>query len=133
MAITLIKHQSQMWVAQLSGPIDDLLKRLDSSHSGDFWTLTSTQDEVSLVSPIESHEHFAKVEGPWTLFQVAGVLDFGLTGILNSLTQPMAQAGISIFAISTYNTDYILIQSDAADQAAKVWSDAGFPFAPAQF
>jgi len=58
--------------------------------------------------------------------QLAGSIDFGLTGILNSLTKPMADAGISIFAISTYDTDYILVKSDVADAAHNVWQQTGF-------
>jgi hypothetical protein len=115
-----------MWVSQVAGDLGGILDLLASEHKCDFWSLTTTADEVSLVSPIGEHALFTKSEGPWVLFQVEGVLDFGLTGILNSLTKPMADAGISVFAISTYNTDYILIKTDAADAAQAAWQAAGF-------
>jgi hypothetical protein len=98
---------------------------LNNLKEGAFWSLTRTPDEVSLVSPIENHESFLKSEGPWTLFEVSGVLDFDLIGILNALTQPMADAGLSVFANSTFNTDYILVKADIADRAQDVWRSAG--------
>jgi hypothetical protein len=116
-----------MWVAQISGEPTHVLDAVGALGPESFWSLTRTLDELSLVSGLQSHPSFAKIEGPWVLFQVEGVLDFGLTGILNSLTKPMADAGISIFAISTYNTDYILVKSDVAAIAEQVWVNSGFP------
>jgi hypothetical protein len=126
MAITLIKHETPMWVSQLTGSINEVLNHLADSQPDTFWSFTSTHEELSLVSALDGHAQFTKVDGPWALFQVAGVLDFGLTGILNSLTKPMAEAEISIFAISTYNTDYILVKQEVAEQAERVWVASGF-------
>jgi hypothetical protein len=126
MSLALLRHAPDFWVAQLSGSLDDVLAILQSEHAETFWSVTNTSDEVSLVSTLESHEAFSKCEGPWTLFQVAGVLDFGLTGILNSLTKPMADEGISTFAISTFNTDFILVKSEVADEAQRAWVASGF-------
>jgi hypothetical protein len=126
MTISLQMHTSPKWVAQIVGSIDSILAELDIPQTKSFWSITQTDDELSIVSDIERHDSFRTVEGPWALFQVEGVLEFGLTGILNSLTEPMADAGISIFAISTYNTDYILVKSDVANQAKAVWMGSGF-------
>jgi len=125
MEINLKRHDSPLWVAQIDGRIEDVVQLLDGTGPGSFWSLTQTADEISLVSPIEKHESFRKSEGPWVLFEVSGVLDFGLIGILNSLTKPMAEAGVSVFAVSTFNTDYILVKSDMADHAQDVWRSAG--------
>ena len=125
MNIDLKRHGSPLWVAQVTGLDNDVLRTLSNLKDGGFWSLTRTADEVSLVSPIENHEAFVKSEGPWTLFEVSGVLDFDLIGILNALTQPMADAGVSVFAISTFNTDYILVKADMADRAQDVWGSAG--------
>jgi hypothetical protein len=125
MNIDLNRHSSPLWVAQITGLDDDFVWLLESLKGGAFWSLTRTADEVSLVSPIEHHESFLKSEGPWTLFEVSGVLDFDLIGILNALTQPMADAGVSVFAISTFNTDYILVKADTADRAEDSWRSAG--------
>ena len=78
------------------------------------------------MSPISSHAAFSKTEGPWGLYQVEGVLDFGLVGILNSLTKPLADAGVSVFAISTYNTDYLLVKDEVAKSAELAWRNSGF-------
>ena len=125
MNIDLKRHCSPLWVAQITGLDDDLVRLLDNRKDGAFWSLTRTADEVSLVSPIENHDSFVKSEGPWTLFEVSGVLDFDLIGILNALTQPMADAGVSVFAISTFNTDYILVKADIADRAQDQWRSSG--------
>jgi len=125
MNIDLKRHGSPLWVAQINGLGDDVVPILNNLKDGAFWSLTRTADEVSLVSPIEHHESFLKSEGPWVLFEVSGVLDFDLIGILNALTQPMADAGVSVFAISTFNTDYILVKADMADRAEDAWRSAG--------
>jgi hypothetical protein len=125
MNIDLKRHSSPLWVAQINGLDDDVVPILNSLKDGAFWSLTRTPDEVSLVSPVETHDSFLKSEGPWTLFEVRGVLDFDLIGILNALTQPMADAGVSVFAISTFNTDYILVKADVADRAQEVWRSVG--------
>ena len=127
MHVTLKRHSSQFWVSQLSVPFDEIIDELNASGPGNFWSLTRTAEEISLVSEIETNTSFVQTEGPWVLFQVEGVLDFGLVGILNSLTKPMADAGISVFVISTFNTDYILVKSDIADTAEEVWMAASFP------
>ena len=75
-----------------------------------FWSLTCTPDETSLILPeAEAQEHWV-VEPGWRALKVHGPLDFSLTGILAAIAQPLAQAGISIFALSTYNTDYVLVK-----------------------
>jgi len=126
MDIVLQRHEAPLWISQIAGSLSEVLHDLESSHANSFWSLTNTADELSLVSVIESHEAFGVSDGPWTLFGVKGPLDFGLTGILNSLTGPMAAAGISIFAVSTYDTDYILVKAEVADAAQAVWQSAGF-------
>ena len=125
MNVDLKRHSSPLWVAQINGLGDDVVRLLENVKEGSFWSLTRTADEISLVSPIETHDSFLKSEGPWALFEVSGVLDFDLIGILNALTQPMADAGVSVFAISTFNTDYILVKAEIADLAQDVWRSTG--------
>lgn len=126
MNITLLRHHQSFWVSQIQGNGNDVLQEIQEEEIKSFWSITRTNEELSLVSVLEKHPSFTQVEGPWTLFQVEGVLDFGLTGILNSLTKPLAEAKISLFAISTFNTDYILVKSDVAAQAEQVWDSSGF-------
>jgi len=59
-------------------------------------------------------------EPGWTAFQVAGKLEFSATGILASILNPLAEAGISIFAISTFDTDYILVRTAMLATATEV-------------
>jgi hypothetical protein len=74
--------------------------------------LSKTPDELSLVCPAESVPGNAlKVEKGWALFRVEGTLDFALVGILAKISTALAASGISIFAVSTFDTDYILIKT----------------------
>lgn len=127
MKVILKRHSEPFWVSQLNDDFGEILHTLSDGEFGSLWSLTRTNNEISLVSQIESHPSFLKSEGPWIVFEVDGVLDFELVGILNSLTQPMADAGISVFAVSTFNTDYILVKADVADKAHAVWEASGFP------
>ncbi len=76
-----------------------------NSLNGPFWAVVRTREELSLVVAERDAPTDALVEPGWRAFQVVGPLDFSLTGILASLALPLAEAGVSIFAISTYDTD----------------------------
>lgn len=91
-----------------------------------FWSLTRTPDELSLVVPAGAEPPGAEVEGGWRAVRVGGQLDFGLTGILSALTAPLAAAEIGLFALSTYDTDYLLVRETALTAAAEAWTEAGF-------
>ncbi|MDO4298194.1 MAG: ACT domain-containing protein [Lachnospiraceae bacterium] len=62
----------------------------------------------------------------WKAFRIQGILDFSLIGILAKISSLMAETGIGIFAVSTYNTDYILTKTENYSKAIKVLSDAGY-------
>ncbi|GCF95410.1 amino acid-binding protein [Enterococcus florum] len=78
-----------------------------------------TEDEISVVAPVVPEETIQR-EDNWRGFKIAGVLDFSLVGILAKIATLLAEEGISIFAISTYNTDYILVKADQVDKAAEI-------------
>jgi len=106
--------------------------RLDSEDAipdwvmeGDFWSVTRTDEELSVVVPEDSAPASWKSEKGWRCLKVQGPLDFSLTGILASLASPLADAGISIFAISTYDSDYILVRDQDLEQATEALSEAG--------
>lgn len=90
-----------------------------------FWNLAATPDEVSLVAPALVVGDDVPVVGPWIGFRVVGNLDFALTGILAALTMPLAAAGVSVFSVSTYDTDYLLVKSATRSAAIAAWMDAG--------
>ncbi len=93
--------------------------------TGPFVALTRTVDELSIVCPQANVPDDVRCERGWRAFKVAGPLDFALTGTLASLATPLAQAGISIFAVSTFDTDYLLVKSDVLAEAIVVLTDAG--------
>jgi uncharacterized protein len=66
-----------------------------------------------------------RVEGPFRALAVAGPLDFALTGVLAALLVPLAEVGISVFTLSTFDTDWILVPAELAEKAAQVLNQAG--------
>ncbi len=94
--------------------------------AGGFVSVTRTSDELSLVVAEEAVPRGAtadglRVQSGWRCLKVAGPLDFSLVGILASLAVPLAEAGVSIFAISTFDTDYLLVPaSDLARAVAEL-------------
>jgi len=66
-----------------------------------------------------------QAETGWSLLQVLGPLEFSLVGVLASLTLPLAQAGVSIFALSTYDTDYLLVRRADLSRAGQALVQAG--------
>jgi len=75
-----------------------------------FYSITKTLDELSIVCSQDSIPSNTKCEKDWRILKVEGPLVFSLIGILSSISTILAQKGISIFAISTYDTDYILVK-----------------------
>jgi len=90
-------------------------------------SVNQTADELSAVAPAEALDPavFEKCEPGWRAFCVAGPLDFAMTGVMAELSQTLAAAGISLFAISTYDTDYILVRAADAQRAAQAWRASG--------
>jgi hypothetical protein len=93
--------------------------------SGDFFSVTRTADELSVVCDQSLVPEDLKCEGGWRCLKVQGPLDFGLTGVLASLSMPLAEAAITIFVISTYDTDYLMVKAADLEQASAVLEQAG--------
>lgn len=89
------------------------------------WSLTRTPDEISVVLPEDQARPGWKVEAGWRVLRVAGPLDFSLTGVLASLAQPLAEAGIPVFVLSTFDTDYLMVKDDRLETAREVLVRAG--------
>jgi len=80
--------------------------------SNEFIFLSKTDEEISLVC--ESRfvpENAVAVESGWGAFKIAGTLDFGVIGVIARISEILSKAGISIFAVSTYDTDYVFLKS----------------------
>jgi hypothetical protein len=88
-------------------------------------SVTSTATETSVVAPAGLEPAGAKVDGGWRLFTVRGPLEFTLTGIMASLAGTLAAAGVPIFALSTFDTDHILVKDTDVPRAVEALREAG--------
>ena len=89
----------------------------------------STDEEKSLVCPVSLvPDNTTQREDGWRAFRIEGVLDFSLIGILAKISTCLAESGIGIFAISTFNTDYILTKTENFERALKALTEAGYKF-----
>lgn len=83
------------------------------SFSADFFFFARTDKEVSLVTEITTVPNCAlKVEKPYTAFRLQGIYEFELTGVLQPILKILADKKIPVFAISTYDTDYVLVKTE---------------------
>ena len=121
MTHTLIQHPDALAVVRL-GPGSDVPSWATAST---LFSVTATKTETSIVCHASTVPTKARREGPFVAFEVAGPLDFAETGVLSGLLAPLADAGISVFTLSTYDTDWILVKADAADAAAEAWTAGG--------
>ena len=83
----------------------------------DFFSVTKTSDELSIICNENNIPSGIKCEKNWRVLKIEGPLDFSLIGILAAITAILAQKSISIFAVSTYDTDYILVKDKNIDNA----------------
>lgn len=102
----------------------------DFSHvdiSGKYCFTAGTDEENSLVCPKENvPDNTVERDDGWRAFRIQGVLDFSLVGILSKLSALLAAKGIGIFAVSTYNTDYIFVKSENYPSALEALAEAGY-------
>jgi hypothetical protein len=101
------------------------------AESSSLFSITATATETSIVCAGRSVPKKVPHAGPFTAFQVEGPLDFELTGVLSALLAPLAEAEISVFTLSTYDTDWVLVPIGKADAAAEAWRRQGHTVAPA--
>lgn len=97
----------------------------------DWISITRTDEELSIVCPTEELEQeglILQVEHDWCALKIEGPLAFELVGILESITKPLAEHQISIYALSTYNTDYVLIKKAQLEKAIEVLQEQGHQF-----
>lgn len=119
--MTLTKLPHELAVARLTA--DALIP--DWALTSDFFAITRTEDELSVVCPQDNVPVGVQQARGWRALKVAGPLDFALTGILAGLAAPLAAASIPIFAISTFDTDYLLVPGTEFEQAIRVLQVTG--------
>ncbi|MDJ0987790.1 MAG: ACT domain-containing protein [Desulfobacterales bacterium] len=90
-----------------------------------FYSITRTQEELTIVCREALVPPGTKCERGWRCFRVQGVLDFSEIGIMFSITQPLAKSGVSVFVISTYDTDYFLVKEKELPKAIDALTAAG--------
>jgi hypothetical protein len=100
--------------------------------SGPLASITYTDSETSVVCAFASVPEGVVVQGPLTAFEIAGPLDFTMVGVLSGLLEPLARQGISILALSTFDTDWILVEADRTEDAQTTWKRTGNTVAPAR-
>ena len=93
--------------------------------AGGFWSITRTPEELSIAVAKNLVPPGVRAEGTWRALKVAGPTPLSAVGILTSLAVPLARAGISVFAISTFDTDYLLVGTDRLEDACVALSEAG--------
>ena len=93
--------------------------------AGEWFSVTRTGTELSIVCEASRVPEQMRQEGPWRALAVRGPLDFSLTGVMAALAGPLADAGISLFAVSTFDTDYILVKAETLDEAVAALRNAG--------
>lgn len=91
----------------------------------DLYAITRTPDELSIICHHDQLPESLSCEPGWRLLKVKGPFTFDEIGILSALLAPLAKAGISILAISTFNTDYLFIKMENLDQAVHILQEAG--------
>ncbi len=123
-ALTLIVMPQRLAICRL-GPAEELPAAVLGAP---FWSATHTAEELSLVIPENFVPEGYRCERGWRAFQVAGPLDLALTGVLSALASPLAQANISLFALPTFDTDYVLVRERDLDRAIVALSQAGHRF-----
>jgi len=92
----------------------------------DWYSITKTDDELSIVCSEQYVPNDIAKESGWKCFKIEGPLDFALIGILSKISTLLADNNISIFAISTYDTDYILVKQDKMESAIETFDNNGF-------
>jgi hypothetical protein len=92
-------------------------------------SVTSTAAEVSVVSPVAVAPEGGRAEAGWRLLTVRGPLEFTLTGIMAALAGALAQAGVPLFALSTFDTDHLLVRDADLDRAVVALREAGHEIA----
>ena len=120
MSLVLEKIDRELTVCKV-----DSVSRIDLD--SEFYFLGKTDEEISLVTDSRFvPEITTDIEDGWKGFRITGILDFSLIGILSKISQILADNKIGIFAVSTFNTDYILVKKENFERALKALEEQGY-------
>lgn len=106
----------------------------DADFPADVWqapfvSVSRSPEELSIVTDAGIHIDAQRTVGPWLAYRVAGAIDFSVTGVMAALAAALADAGIGLLGIGTFDTDYILVHADAGEAAEIAWREAGIDVA----
>ncbi len=96
------------------------------AREGELWAAVRTRGELSIVCQERFIPPEVRAERGWVALQVEGPLDFSLVGVMASLSAVLSEAGVSIFTLSTYDTDYILFKESAKERALAALQGVGY-------
>ena len=105
--------------------------RLDSGDESDLraatglFSVTRTAEELSVVCPEEDAPEGSEVSDGWRALEVKGPIDHTATGVLASIASPLADAGVPLFPLATFDTDYVLVRDSDLGRAAEALEAAG--------
>jgi hypothetical protein len=93
--------------------------------TGQFYSITRTAEELSVVCPQGLIPDGVRCEHGWQCLRVAGTMDFSMIGVVASLVTPLAEVGVGVFVVSTFDTDYLLVKENDLPRATTVMRAAG--------
>jgi hypothetical protein len=105
----------------------DAASPVPSWPSGPLVSVTRTAEELSVVCAEEAVPAGTKAEVGWKAFKLEGPVPFSTVGVISSMTAPLATQGISVFVLSTFDTDYLLVKETVLARATKTLAAAGYP------
>jgi hypothetical protein len=111
LSLKILPHRMAVCRFEPTAPLPDWIGEVG------FYSLTRTEAELTLVCPEANLASGTTSETGWRCFKVQGILDFSEIGIIFSLTQPLAENGVSVFVISTFDTDYFMVKEKDLSKA----------------
>lgn len=94
------------------------------------FSVSHTSTETSVICAASAVPEGTRVEGPFHVFEIAGPLDFALVGVLAGIIEPLSARDITVLTTSTYETDWVLVRVDQADEAEHIWRREGLLVTP---
>jgi uncharacterized protein len=92
----------------------------------DFYSITKTKDEVSIIVNRHIDIPNARISDGWRGFKVEGILDFAMVGVIYNIIEPLKENDISVFVTSTYNTDYVLVKESSFDKSVEILENTDY-------
>lgn len=103
---------------------------LDRLSGVSWFSMTRTNDELSVIAPDDIYLGPGERQTGWSCLQVGDILDFAVAGVIAGISRILADANVSMFTVSTYNTDYILVRTSDVDAAVRALTAAGHVVIP---